>query len=145
MKPRILYRLHIACAVGVVSGEDAVVVYDGIYSPYEPGCGGKAVAEGYHPVFIGHGQIKAAGIHGLQTVHGGGKGLFVYVKGQVAVVQVQGLKGRIVHHGGNTVGTGTAKEADEACMPGDGMFHRSLQIDFNEAIISAEGEDCNGG
>lgn len=96
--------------------------------------GGKLVAEGHHPVFIGHGQIKAAGIHGLQTVHGGGKGLFVYVKGQVAVVQVQGLEGRIVHHGGNTVGTGAAKEADEARMPGDGMFHISLQIDLMKLL-----------
>ena len=70
----------------------------------------------------------------LQTVHGGGKGLFVYVKGQVAVVQVQGLEGRIVHHGGNTVGTGAAKEADEARMPGDGMFHISLQIDLMKLL-----------
>ena len=94
---------HEADTVGGVSGENAVVVDDGITCAGDLRSRRNLVCEFAHDVFARHGDVPASCAHGAESFHCLGHFVFRYIKGKVAIVKAELIARFVVHFRRNTV------------------------------------------
>ena len=115
---------HPADTVGIAADEPSVIVHDGVDGPCQPGLRGDFVQIGHDCHLVGHGEIGSPHIQRPQCGNCGLQPGLVHVKGQIDVVQPQGLKGGIVHEGGFGVVARVGKKGHKAGGGVDRGVHR---------------------
>ena len=104
---------HIAGAVGGVTGQDAVVIDDGVDGAADLRGRRELVGQLAHEILVRHGQVPASGAHGAQTFHGFLEPVRAHVEAEISIVKTQRFERCVMHQGGDAVGDRASQKTGE--------------------------------